>query len=144
MRDWDEAFIRQVDKALDGETVPTEQPKSPKPPKRLKKDSDQIRKKKLEKYRELGHSMCVFNSMQLASVAKQRNLLLDLVLDYHAEKRACNMAEFSDFTIAAFQLVSPIPIHRRNIPQTLLACASRRIPRHLHHAGRTAKRAVSR
>lgn len=53
--------------------------------------------------------MCVYNSAQLASVAKQRNLLLDLVLDYHAEKRACNMAEFSDFTIAAFQLVSRFP-----------------------------------
>lgn len=109
VRDWDEAFIRQVDKALDGETVPTEQPKSPKPPKRLKKDSDADYEKKLEKYRELGHDMCVFNSTQLASVAKQRNLLLDLVLDYHAEKRACNMAEFSDFTIAAFQLVSRFP-----------------------------------
>lgn len=109
VRDWDEAFIRQVDKALDGETVPTEQPKSPKPPKRLKKDSDADYEKKLEKYRELGHSMCVFNSTQLASVAKQRNLLLDLVLDYHAEKRVCNMAEFSDFTIAAFQLVSRFP-----------------------------------
>lgn len=109
VRDWDEAFIRQVDKALDGETVPTEQPKSPKPPKRLKKDSDADYEKKLEKYRELGHSMCVYNSTQLASVAKQRNLLLDLVLDYHAEKQACNMAEFSDFTIAAFQLVSRFP-----------------------------------
>lgn len=109
VRDWDEAFINQITKALDGETVPTEQPKSPKPPKRLKKDSDADYEKKLEKYRELGHSMCVYNSTQLASVAKQRNLLLDLVLDYHAEKRACNMAEFSDFTIAAFQLVSRFP-----------------------------------
>ena len=109
VRDWDEAFVKQVDKALDGETVPTEQPKSKKPPKRLKKDSDADYEKKLEKYRELGHSMCVYNSAQLASVAKQRNLLLDLVLDYHAEKRACNMAEFSDFTIAAFQLVSRFP-----------------------------------
>ena len=44
-----------------GETVPTEQPKSPKPPKRLKKDSDADYEKKLEKYRELGHSMCVYN-----------------------------------------------------------------------------------
>ena len=105
VRDWDEAFIKQVDKALDGETVPTEQPKSKKPPKRLKKDSDADYEKKLEKYRELGHSMCVYNSAQLASVAKQRNLLLDLVLDYHAEKRACNMAEFSDFTISAVNAV---------------------------------------
>ena len=71
VRDWDEAFIKQVDKALDGETVPTEQPKSKKPPKRLKKDSDADYEKKLEKYRELGHSMCVYNSAQLASVAKQ-------------------------------------------------------------------------
>lgn len=109
VRDWDEAFVEQIAKALDGETVPTEEPKSPKLPKRLKKDSDADYEKKLEKYRELGHDMCVFNSAQLAFVAKQRDLLLDLVLDYHAEKRACNMAEFSDFTIAAFQLVSRFP-----------------------------------
>ena len=109
VRDWDEAFGEQIAKALDGETVPTEEPKSPKLPKRLKKDSDADYEKKLEKYRELGHDMCVFNSAQLAFVAKQRDLLLDLVLDYHAEKRACNMAEFSDFTIAAFQLVSRFP-----------------------------------
>lgn len=89
--------------------MPTEEPKSPKLPKRLKKDSDADYEKKLEKYRELGHDMCVFNSAQLAFVAKQRDLLLDLVLDCHAEKRACNMAEFSDFTIAAFQLVSRFP-----------------------------------
>ena len=109
VRDWDEAFVEQIAKALDGETVPTEEPKSPKLPKRLKKDSDADYEKKLEKYRELGHDMCVFNSAQLAFVAKQRDLLLDLVLDYHAEKHACNMAEFSDFTIAAFQLVSRFP-----------------------------------
>ena len=109
VRDWDEAFVEQIAKALDGETVPTEEPKSPKLPKRLKKDSDADYEKKLEKYRELGHDMCVFNSAQLAFVAKQRDLLLDLVLDYHAEKRACNMAEFSDFTIAAFQLVCRFP-----------------------------------
>ena len=39
VRDWDEAFVEQIAKALDGETVPTEEPKSPKLPKRLKKDS---------------------------------------------------------------------------------------------------------
>lgn len=124
VRDWDEAFIKQVDKALDGETVPAEQPKPQKPPKRLKKDSDADYEKKLEKYRELGHSICVYNSTQLASVAKQRNLLLDLVLDYHAEKHACNMAEFSDFTIAAFQLVSRFPsigaIYRKRYSHVLL------------------------
>ena len=37
VRDWDEAFVEQIAKALDGETVPTEEPKSPKLPKRLKK-----------------------------------------------------------------------------------------------------------
>ena len=124
VRDWDEAFVEQIAKALDGETVPTEEPKSPKLPKRLKKDSDADYEKKLEKYRELGHDMCVFNSAQLAFVAKQRDLLLDLVLDYHAEKRACNMAEFSDFTIAAFQLVSRFPsigaVYRKRYSHVLL------------------------
>ena len=46
---------------------------------------------------------------QLAGTARKRDLLLDLVADYHAEKRALNMAEFSDFTIAAFQLVTRFP-----------------------------------
>ena len=124
VRDWDEAFVEQIAKALDGETVPTEEPKSPKLPKRLKKDSDADYEKKLEKYRELGHDMCVFNSAQLAFVAKQRDLLLDLVLDYHAEKHACNMAEFSDFTIAAYQLVARFPSigerYRRRYTHVLL------------------------
>ena len=58
VRDWDEAFVEQIAKALDGETVPTEEPKSPKLPKRLKKDSDADYEKKLEKYRELGTCAC--------------------------------------------------------------------------------------
>ena len=42
-------------------------------------------------------------------MTRQRDLLLHLVADYNAEKRARNMAEFSDFTIAAFQLVTRFP-----------------------------------
>ncbi|MCQ4965727.1 hypothetical protein NE652_12365, partial [Bifidobacterium pseudocatenulatum] len=59
VRDWDESFVEQIAKALDGETVPTEEPKSPKLRKRLKKDSDADYEKNLQKYRELGHDMCV-------------------------------------------------------------------------------------
>lgn len=96
----------------------------PKLPKRLKKDSDADYEKKLEKYRELGHDMCVFNSAQLAFVAKQRDLLLDLVLDYHAEKRACNMAEFSDFTIAAFSLSPDSRPSERPTANAIRMCSS--------------------
>ena len=63
----------------------------------------------MREYRAQCHQLCVYKTAQLAGTARKRDLLLDLVADYHAEKRALNMAEFSDFTIAAFQLVTRFP-----------------------------------
>ncbi|WP_298049001.1 UvrD-helicase domain-containing protein [uncultured Bifidobacterium sp.] len=123
VRDWDEAFIAQVAKALDGEDVPEDEPK-PKKPKNTKKMSDDDREAERNRYRAECHRLCVYKAGQLSAVARERDILLDLVADYHAEKRACNMAEFSDFTIAAFQLVTRFPsigaTYRRRYSHVLL------------------------
>ena len=80
-----------------------------KAPKQKKKESDTAFETRMREYRAQCHQLCVYKTAQLAGTARKRDLLLDLVADYHAEKRALNMAEFSDFTIAAFQLVTRFP-----------------------------------
>ena len=108
VRAWDQAFVAQVDQALEHEDVPDSQP-NPRLGKRRKKESDADYEARRREYRAQCHQLCVYQATQLADVARRRDLLLDLVADYHAEKRALNMAEFSDFTIAAFQLVTRFP-----------------------------------
>ena len=108
VRAWDEAFVAQVAKALEDEEIPADI-KAPKPLKRKKKESDEGFEARKRQYREQCHALCVYKVSQLSDVTRQRDLLLHLVADYNAEKRARNMAEFSDFTIAAFQLVTRFP-----------------------------------
>lgn len=108
VRAWDEAFVAQVDKALEGDEIPDNKP-VPKLTKRKKKESDEDFEARERQYREECRALCVYNANQLSKVARKRDLLLNLVADYNAEKRANNMAEFSDFTIAAFQLVTRFP-----------------------------------
>lgn len=108
VRAWDEAFIAQVAQALENDDIPADRP-TPKLGKRTKKESDEDFEARRRRYREECRTLCVYNANQLADVARKRNLLLTLVADYNAEKRANNMAEFSDFTIAAFQLVTRFP-----------------------------------
>ena len=109
VRAWDKAFVAQVAKALEDEDVPDDEPKVGKAPKQKKKESDTAFEARKREYRAQCHQLCVHNTAKLAGTARKRDLLLDLVADYHAEKRALNMAEFSDFTIAAFQLVTRFP-----------------------------------
>ena len=109
VREWDEAFVAQVAKALEDEDVPEDAPKLGKAPKQRKKESDADFEERKRAYRAQCHQLCVHNTARLAGVARERDLLLDLVADYNAEKHALNMAEFSDFTIAAFQLVTRFP-----------------------------------
>ena len=109
VRAWDKAFVAQVAKALEDEDVPDDEPKVGKAPKQKKKESDTAFEARKREYRAQCHQLCVYKTAQLAGTARKRDLLLDLVADYHAEKRALNMAEFSDFTIAAFQLVTRFP-----------------------------------
>ena len=109
VRAWDDAFISQVRTAIGGETVPEEAPTIGKPPRRTKKDTDGTWAAKLSEYRAKLHNQCVFNCANLLAVAERRELLLNLVEEYAAQKRRLNMAEFSDFTIAAYQLVTRFP-----------------------------------
>lgn len=108
VRAWDEAFVAQVDKTLEGDEIPADKP-APKPVTRKKKETDEEFEARERQYREECRALCVYNASQLSKVARKRDLLLNLVADYNAEKRANNMAEFSDFTIAAFQLVTRFP-----------------------------------
>ncbi|RBP98644.1 ATP-dependent DNA helicase [Bifidobacterium aemilianum] len=110
IRAWDQAFSDQLDQALGDEQAPQEEPVvSSKPPKRRKKDSDQDHQRRLEEYQAAWHQRCLYRCGQLKTVVHQREVLLTLVEEYQQEKRRQNMAEFSDFTIAAYQLVSRFP-----------------------------------
>lgn len=124
VRQWDAAFMSCVRQAVGDDTVAESQPKVGKPPRRTKKDTDATFAAKLDGYRCRQHELCVFNCAQLLAVAKHRELLLDLVEDYVESKRRLNMAEFGDFAIAAYQLVTRFPSigerYRRRFSQVLL------------------------
>ena len=63
----------------------------------------------MEQYQAKLYANCVYQCDRIARTAEQRELLLDLVEEYNEEKRRRTMAEFGDFTIAAYQLVSRFP-----------------------------------
>ncbi|WP_055426876.1 ATP-dependent DNA helicase [Bifidobacterium aesculapii] len=108
VRAWDTAFAAQVRRAIGAERVPEDEPKLTRP-RRLKKDSDATWSGKLEEYHDRLHAACVYHCANLIDVVEQRDVLLDLVEAYTAEKRRLNLAEFGDFTIAAYQLVTRFP-----------------------------------
>ena len=123
VRAWDDAFIGQVRAVIDGEQVPDKEVKL-KQIKRLKKDTDESWERKVAGYQRDAHEACVYTCASLATTAEQRNVMLDLVEAYAAEKKRLNMAEFSDFTIAAYQLVTRFPSigarYRRRFSHVLL------------------------
>lgn len=108
IRRWDNAFISRVRAALGDEPIP-EKLFAGALPKRAKKDSDEQWQVKLEQYQAKLYANCVYQCDRIARTAEQRELLLDLVEEYNEEKRRRTMAEFGDFTIAAYQLVSRFP-----------------------------------
>lgn len=108
VRAWDDAFVKQVRSVIEGEDIP-EQAVKLKRQKRLKKDTDESWAQKVASYQRDAHAACVYTCASLVQTAEQRNVMLDLVEAYAAEKRRLNMAEFSDFTIAAYQLVTRFP-----------------------------------
>ena len=124
IRRWDAAFIERLDVALRDEIVPITEPNPGKPKKRTKKDTDESYAHKREEYRAKWHSLCVWKCDVLRSATRKREVLLDLVEDYVRTKRRQNMAEFSDFTIAAYQLVTRFPSiaagYRRRYTHVLL------------------------
>ncbi|MBT1172833.1 UvrD-helicase domain-containing protein [Bifidobacterium sp. MA2] len=123
VRAWDGAFAERVRDAIGGEDVPEEAP-SLKPPRHLKKDTDETWAAKLRDFQRRQHEACLRNCADLVEVAATRDVLLDLVEAYTAAKRRRDMAEFGDFTIAAYQLVTRFPSigerYRRRFSHVLL------------------------
>ncbi|MDF7640573.1 UvrD-helicase domain-containing protein [Bifidobacterium sp. ESL0784] len=109
IREWDQAFIAQMDTAIGDETVPEDEPKTGKPPKRRKKDTDEQFADRIAQYRTKYHQLAVYRSAGLRDIARQREILLTLVERYHERKRQLNMAEFNDFTVAAYALITRFP-----------------------------------
>ncbi|NEG96767.1 AAA family ATPase [Bifidobacterium sp. SMB2] len=113
VRRWDGAFIERLTTAIGDETVDSAEPRFSKPPKRLKKDTDDSYAEKIAAYeakrREEIHRHALFSCGRLLASTRRRELLLTLAEEFHEAKSRANMAEFSDFTIAAFQLVRRFP-----------------------------------
>ena len=88
--------------------MPEDEPKIPKI-KRLKKDTDASWQAKLDDRAEHLHARCTYHCGALLETTRKRDILLQLVEAYAQAKRERNMAEFSDFTIAAYQLIERFP-----------------------------------
>lgn len=111
VRAWDDAFIAHIDNLTADFTMPEKLPtdKECQIPKRRKKDSDETYKQRMadmQRNREIRAAGVVRN---LRDVAHRRNVLLHMAERYQQAKHDANMAEFSDFTVAAFQLVTRFP-----------------------------------
>ena len=123
VRAWDQSFLAQLDIAIGDTPVPDEAPKA-KAPTKNKKDTEETFAAKQEEYRAQLRDICVYKCAQLRDVTRRRETLLTLVEEYEREKRVQNMAEFSDFTIAAYQLVARFPSigerYRRRYTHVLL------------------------
>lgn len=123
VRAWDQAFLAQLEIAIGDTPVPDEEPKA-KAPTKNKKDTEETFAAKQEEYRTQLRDICVYKCAQLRDVTRRRETLLTLVEEYEREKRIQNMAEFSDFTIAAYQLVARFPSigerYRRRYTHVLL------------------------
>lgn len=123
VRAWDQAFLAQLEIAIGDTPVPDEAPKA-KVPTKNKKDTEETFAAKQEEYRTQLRDICVYKCAQLRDVTRRRETLLTLVEEYEREKRVQNMAEFSDFTIAAYQLVARFPSigerYRRRYTHVLL------------------------
>ena len=123
IRRWDADFTACLDAAIGDEPVPSAEPKRSRP-RMLKKDTDADREEKRARYRDQLHAYAVWRCAMLRDTTGRRDVLLDMVAAYEQEKRRQNMAEFSDFTIAAYQLVTRFPSigerYRRRYTHVLL------------------------
>lgn len=109
IRRWDTAFIDRVTAAIGDETIPEHEADTSKKPIRKNNERDATWQRRINGYHAKLHNNCLYHCGKLLQSTKRRELLLDLVAEYTAEKRRLNMAEFSDFTIAAYQLVTRFP-----------------------------------
>ncbi|MFT8357145.1 MAG: UvrD-helicase domain-containing protein [Bifidobacterium aquikefiri] len=111
MHSWDSAFISRVNSILGGVEIPKADPSDKKvaPLDTSKKMSEKTRTKKLGEIQHNRDLRRAFRAQHLKTIAQNREVLLTLAEQYQEAKRKANMAEFSDFTLAAYQLVTRFP-----------------------------------
>lgn len=134
IQNWNNAWIEHLQKALSSAETTKIVAKKPSAVKlrRAKTESDEKYFKKCENYGKeyveylniALKNTCYDSCNKLFEAAKKRAALLDLVLSFDSAKRSANMAQFSDFTIAAYRLVTHFPSiaaqYRRQYSQVLL------------------------
>lgn len=134
IQNWNNAWIEHLQKALSSAETTKIVAKKPSVVKlrRAKTESDEKYFKKCENYGKeyveylniTLKNTCYDSCNKLFEAAKKRAALLDLVLSFDSAKRSANMAQFSDFTIAAYRLVTHFPSiaaqYRRQYSQVLL------------------------
>lgn len=110
---WDQTFIERVDAMIGKQDIPQKKPSDKKKPKQRKKDSDKEYEKIVQQWQQehdqYVHDIALYNADALRTIAKQREIILQFVTRFHEAKQAAHMAQYSDFTIAAYQLVTRFP-----------------------------------
>ncbi len=138
IREWNNEFAEHLKNVIGDKKV--ESPISTKAPaipkyKKVKKTAgmseQDVAKASAEKfktacknYEKYWDDSCLQFCINLYNACLKRDILLDLVLQFDAEKKRVNMAQFSDFTIAAYYLVTHFPSicaqYRNQYSQVLL------------------------
>ncbi|WEV73157.1 UvrD-helicase domain-containing protein [Bifidobacterium sp. ESL0790] len=111
VRQWDQAFIDRVDAIIGDAAVPDDKPKVPtaKGMRRKKRETDEQYRDRMAEAKSAYRDLAIYHCAALRDVARQRDILLTLVDYYDQRKRELNMAEFNDFTVAAYALVTRFP-----------------------------------
>lgn len=138
IREWNNEFAEHLKNVIGNKKVESPLPaKSPAIPKYRKvkktagmsaedvtKTSSEKFKQACKKYEKYWDDSCLQLCVNLYNSCVKRDILLDLVLQFDAEKKRVNMAQFSDFTIAAYYLVTHFPSicaqYRNQYSQVLL------------------------
>ena len=130
IRRWNKDFLEFMDGIVANKTLGEHKDSAPairkysKAKNKSVDEKNKIFKRYCENFEQYWDNVCVEESMNLVTAAKKRNILLDLVLAFDKAKRKANMAQFSDFTIAAYRLVTKFPSiaiqYREQYKQVLL------------------------
>lgn len=138
IREWNNEFAEHLKNVIGNKKVESPLPaKSPAIPKYRKvkktagmsaedvtKTSAEKFKQACKKYEKYWDDSCLQLCVNLYNSCVKRDILLDLVLQFDSEKKRVNMAQFSDFTIAAYYLVTHFPSicaqYRNQYSQVLL------------------------
>ncbi|EFA22969.1 ATP-dependent DNA helicase [Bifidobacterium gallicum] len=128
VHEWDQAFLDLLDELIGERELPEKIPNFKSVPKRTKKQTDQQYAEKVAQINAenelIGEQKALQTAMDLREVTRKRETLLSLVQLYAQAKQQRHMAEFGDFTIAAYQLVTQFPSigeqYRRRYTHVLL------------------------